>query len=1800
MENYQQPIYTQQNQPQQQMNINPNTNLNNYSSTNTPTYIKNEKSGIVSSSKFINVTSAKSSVSVQQLDGTEETVFIKPQFYNQISIFPSINEPKFKLIKNKFNEFKNELINHSRKYGYHNFIMLSTPQSWRMVSQRYPSAVNPHLIYMTYRTEMEKLFSMIYDTIKDMFSNLESLEGQLKNMYFRLKSKQQNADGTITNEQNYIDEITIEKPTLEDYTGDYYNANPHLLYTYIKDNFEPVQESAFAFTTVIKELINLKYQPMKETAVQYKSRFINQLNKLNKILLREQPRPGQLLPDTIQSALLLFSLPESHRNFDHLLFELPSIEPDYIFNQIIKRDEVERASSRNRSNGGDETYYTQSNGGSGNGYRNNYNNNKRYNNNNRKPYQNQRYNGTNSNNQNRNGNNAGSNYSLFSMGTALGGEVDETDYDDNGEYGENYNNENEYNDDQEDISNNNYSLFSHDFSLIDDNSNTQSYDSDEAQGGTNYALATQLSDERYLSNDDLRSNILILDSGSSAHINCNKHLLSNTKVPEYSKTITGLYGTKSKVSLVGDLAITKQIKLTNVSHVSNSGVNLASVSSICAKGCGIWFDANGASVYDRPMKNNQFRIMTFENKNGLYVMKLKSITDSIRTRSGFEYSNKPQHDPEMKQSSSTTSPQLTERKESNKPVRHIPKKAQYQSKGGTSKNNNGSTTNAIRNELLASRAANNKGSGGANTTGSGGTGGGNKTNTGGGVTANYAMEDEENDCCFHANVTNEPTSNIEDSDLIKRLIYLHESTGHTKLNKQILTDAGIHYDGDVNKLFRNCKVCIQSKLVKKATGTGTFDKPIDICIRKDYDVIGPFSTWDNVTKSKIRLPSIGGGLYILTGIDHAGDYGMIEIMKNKSEATDGVIKDIKLNENQFGVKVKTIFTDGGGEFVNGTMKAFCEENGIHHIYPPANSPSLNGKAERFNRSLVTIMKNLIKNCGGTNQLWAEAAHAALLIHNYTPRKSLNDRSPYEVMYNKKPDLKKLVPFGIDIEVLKDEKKVGKLDDKSITGTALVYNHNRLSYRILLPGNKIVHSRNVKILETYEQVKKINAGTSSDNTVTVTFSNGTSDSDTVKGTDGNLITETTITGANGATTGVGGVNNQNETTGASMVHNENDVTGTYDVTIKIEPSDDNSYTSASNASTTANTGTTETTIKEENYEASVNLPIQPLEPIVTNQIVSSRGRVITPVQPFNITSMDGASYAAIMYDNYLDERIENESEELEQCYLATVEDIIDEQDPITIKDIIGSPNHKKWLESMEKEKNSLLENKVIMVVPKPRDRKLIKTKWVYKVKKNHLNVPTVLKSRIVAKGYSQKYGLDYFDSYSPVVHFKSIKCLLALSANYGMVIHQLDFATAYLNSKLEEDLFIEIPKEINTENLDTNKYCYKLLKGLYGLKQSGLLWNKLLIATLLSLGYVQSNYDPCIFVKFIPGYSIPIIISIYVDDLIIYALPALLNIWLKDKEIIRSKFKIDDIGEINYCLKMKITNIKGGGIKVDQTAYINSILKQFNMLDCTGTDNPSTTIDLTNPDLFVDKAALLDDGDHGTYRRIIGKLLYLSNTTRVDITFAVNMLSRFLHAPTVKHLQAAYIILRYLKETSSDGLVYTGSKCINGTSYDNGTIKIECYTDSDWGTDKLSRASTLGFVLMINGNTIQWVSQRQKSISQSSAEAEFVAANAGARECIWFHSLLSEIFSNEKLTNQIKISLPLMKIDNQSCIRWITSDESEHLKSKHIDLRYKYIRMLHLEKKLLVEWCPTKLNLADLLTKRINTDQFNKLKSKLIN
>jgi Reverse transcriptase (RNA-dependent DNA polymerase) len=400
----------------------------------------------------------------------------------------------------------------------------------------------------------------------------------------------------------------------------------------------------------------------------------------------------------------------------------------------------------------------------------------------------------------------------------------------------------------------------------------------------------------------------------------------------------------------------------------------------------------------------------------------------------------------------------------------------------------------------------------------------------------------------------------------------------------------------------------------------------------------------------------------------------------------------------------------------------------------------------------------------------------------------------------------------------------------------------------------------------------------------------------------------------------------------------------------------------------------------------------------------------------------------------------------------------------------------------------------------------------------------------------------------------------------------------------------------------------LERALYGLKQAPHLWGLLLRQTLLDLGYKPTSGDPCIFYKYVDGHKHPIIINTYVDDLIILFPKELSQVWLNDKQLIMKQFQIDDIGEVKFCLKMLITRDRlNRTITVDQIAYIEAMLHQFDIdpSTVTGTDNPGLSdTALSNP--AAGTGHPLNAEKHHLYRQIVGKTSYLANTTRSDISFHVNQLARYVNAPTTLHMKHARHLLRYLittknykltfKHSTATGSAATGGETtataavtgdaatVNATNVDvtgvNPTTDLNLfgYSDANYDSCAITRKSTYGYFVFLNGNPIHWASKRQSSISQSSTESEYVGINHLARELIWFQGVLYDLYGHH-LTSTVFS-------DNQASIKWCTGENIAHQAAKHLDIAYKYVRqMVRDQQRIVLKWVSTKYMVADVTVKK---------------
>jgi hypothetical protein len=267
----------------------------------------------------------------------------------------------------------------------------------------------------------------------------------------------------------------------------------------------------------------------------------------------------------------------------------------------------------------------------------------------------------------------------------------------------------------------------------------------------------------------------------------------------------------------------------------------------------------------------------------------------------------------------------------------------------------------------------------------------------------------------------------------------------------------------------------------------------------------------------------------------------------------------------------------------------------------------------------------------------------------------------------------------------------------------------------------------------------------------------------------------------------------------------------------------------------------------------------------------------------------------------------------------------------------------------------------------------------------------------------------------------------------------------------------------------------------------------------------------------------------------------------------------DLGNMKKIVGIRITN-EPEKITLDQEEYINDMLIRFKMEDCKPTSTPMA---VKNKGYKEDERIFEDEK---MYKQLIGSLIYLSNSTRPDICYSVNQLARNMQNPTFENWKQGKRILRYLQGTKQIKLIYKKKK-----------EELCGYSDASYAEDKKDRKSTSGQVFMKNGGAISWKSRKQKIVSLSSMEAEYIALTDATKEGIWLKKM-------EKELNKENNILTIFE-DNQSAIK-TANNRIHNDRSKHIDVRYHFIRELIEEKKLKLVYCPTQNMIADIMTKAL--------------
>ncbi|TFY51058.1 hypothetical protein EVJ58_g10760 [Rhodofomes roseus] len=428
------------------------------------------------------------------------------------------------------------------------------------------------------------------------------------------------------------------------------------------------------------------------------------------------------------------------------------------------------------------------------------------------------------------------------------------------------------------------------------------------------------------------------------------------------------------------------------------------------------------------------------------------------------------------------------------------------------------------------------------------------------------------------------------------------------------------------------------------------------------------------------------------------------------------------------------------------------------------------------------------------------------------------------------------------------------------------------------------------------------------------------------------------------------------------------------------------------------------------------------------------------------------------------------------------------------------------------------------------------------------------------------GVDFFDTYAPVAKMASIRTLLAFAARHDFEVHQVDVKSAYLHGEFEENEVIYMSLPPGVKLTEDKTLVLRLLRPLYGLRQSARHWHKKLLRVLQDrLRMSQCDVDQAVFFRAEKGSLIAM--GVHVDDLTIVTSGNLLMDEVKEN--LRRDFEITDEGPIHWILGLAVErNREARTLSLSQVSYIESIIRRFNLEDAkpvTTPMEPQVHLSATQSPQTAAEAAEMRDVP---YREAIGSLMYASLGTRPDITYAVSILSRFSEKPGRAHWDAAKRVFRYLAGTKNLKLTYGAAQ-----------FDLVGYSDAD-GSMHEDRKAISGYAFLIDGGAVSWASKRQEIISLSTTESEYVAVVHASKEALWLRSLIGQVFAPSMEP------IPL-KSDNMSAIS-LTQDHQYHARTKHIDIRFHFIRWVVQDKKIQLIYCPTEDMVADTLTKALSS------------
>ena len=913
--------------------------------------------------------------------------------------------------------------------------------------------------------------------------------------------------------------------------------------------------------------------------------------------------------------------------------------------------------------------------------------------------------------------------------------------------------------------------------------------------------------------------------------------------------------------------------------------------------------------------------------------------------------------------------------------------------------------------------------------------------------------------------------------------------------------------------IRKCSDCSKAKARKRSFPKTRADHPRAMPDLIHSDLCGP-----------LPVPSLQGAQYFVTYIEEVSRMKFTFLLKSKNDQEIYFKRVETYCKRQTGRPVKILRADNGGEYTSHNFQHWLQLQGIEFQSTVPSCSSQNGVAERSHLTLMNMARAMLQHSGLPAQFWGAAVLYATYISNMLPHPKETTRTPFEMFYQRKPNASNIKVFGCIGYAMSRERR-NKLESRADPLIFIGVSSSQRGWKMYDPeGKKTKVFYHVDFHES-------------------TFHSTLSPS-TASSTDFHLHLYSAPT---------------EEGSSSSNASTSDDGTTDCSNTTSLEDEDTSS--------------TTENTQHEysSDHEQSSSVPeTQASDSPANNQVSTAENNELPGA------NSDGDSNEQY-YITQRGRRIPQKPLPYWQCNNTTV-DITklranDIPEPNTVEEALTGAFAKYWRNAMHKEFQSLIKNGTWRKENLPPDRNAIKGKWVFKVKPNTDGTVERFKARLVCKGFTQRYGVDYLETFAPVAKFTSVRMLLSLVVQHKKKVRHFDFETAFLNGKLEEEIFLELPQQcgnmIRTFLPDYHSCPVRLLKSLYGLKQAGRCWNRNLDAYLRTLNFKPAKSDPCIYSKKSAD-SGTVHIGLFVDDCLVIAdTDSQLDHLFAD---LQKQYSVKDLGKPTQFLGMEVGYKPDGSMFLSQERYINDLLKKFEMQSC----NPSTTPYLSG--VKLEKKHYTPNGEeeilsNKPYAELVGSINWLATSCRPDLARIASQLCRFVSKPYQTHWKAAVQVLKYLQRTKDNVLMFEASSS-NPLLYG--------YSDSDWAGDA-TRKSTSGYCFKYGNSLISWRSKLQQSTALSSTEAEYMAVCFAVREAIWLRKLLLELgYANHSPT-------PIYE-DNVGCIS-LSENWRADQRTKHIEVQYHFTREQVEAKRVKLEAMSTKDMLADGMTKSLAGPRF---------